>query len=154
MFPHQRWKIWREIFVVITIIFTTPVKKLRWWNISIRHSKYFFRYKETFHLLKFLWSVFNSCNFMYKIGPEKGLVSFQVWQKFLTYSRRWFTFEKRNVPSQKFSSLSLCNLYLEWKVLKSARSAVWNLPERPQGGQRTAQSYSDLPPIEAMGILD
>ena len=52
MFPHQRWKIIREIFVVITIIFTTPVEKFVVMKHFLRHCKYFFRNKETSHLQK------------------------------------------------------------------------------------------------------
>ena len=41
LFPHQRWKIRREIFVVITIIFSTPVKKCE-------VMKYFHKTQEIF----------------------------------------------------------------------------------------------------------
>ena len=47
IFRIQKRKIIRELFAVNKIIFTTPVKKFEL-------MKHFLRYKETFHLLKFL----------------------------------------------------------------------------------------------------
>ena len=54
LFPHQRWKIRREIFVVITIIFSTPVKKCEVMKYFHKTQEIFLQKKRNISPLKFI----------------------------------------------------------------------------------------------------
>ena len=73
IFRIQKRKIIRELFAVNKIIFTTPVKKFEL-------MKHFLRYKETFHLLKFL---LGQCR------VDKPIPSHNLSEQLLKLEDRW-----------------------------------------------------------------